>query len=131
VASVYFAGSLGELYFLSSTASRHGRNLTANPRVAAAINEDEHEWRAIRGIQLEGECRLAQSPPEHLRAWRAYIGKFPFVRDLLRQAKDANTAMAAKLLHTRMYVLRPTHLFYLDNWRGFGERREITNTAAD
>jgi uncharacterized protein YhbP (UPF0306 family) len=84
VASVYFAGALDALYFLSSPASRHGRNLSANSRIAAAINEDEHEWRLIRGVQLEGTCELADSPAEWLRGWRAYLAKFP-VRDVVDQ----------------------------------------------
>jgi uncharacterized protein YhbP (UPF0306 family) len=125
VAAVYFAGDLDELYFLSSPTSRHGRNLVAEPRVAAAINQDEHDWREIRGIQLEGECRLVSTPGEHLRAWRAYLRKFPFVRELLRRREELGTGMAAKLLRTRMYRLRTARLFYLDNRRGFGNRAEV------
>jgi uncharacterized protein YhbP (UPF0306 family) len=49
VASVYFAGGLDGLYFLSSPQSCHGRNLGRDPRVSAATNEDEHDWRALRG----------------------------------------------------------------------------------
>jgi uncharacterized protein YhbP (UPF0306 family) len=130
VASVYFAGDLAESYFLSSASSRHGRNLAANPRVAAAINEDEHDWRAIRGIQLEGECRPARTPGEYLRAWRAYLTKFPFVRELLRREQAGAAELAGKLVRTQMYCLRTSRLFYLDNRQGFGHRPELLNLAA-
>jgi uncharacterized protein YhbP (UPF0306 family) len=124
VASVYFAGGLDGCYFFSSPRTRHGRNLAANPRVAAAINEDEHDWKAIRGIQLEGECQPATAPLDRLRGYRAYLGKFPFVRALLRgQGVDAQTA--ARLLRTQLYLLRPTRVFYLDNRAGFGQRQEV------
>jgi uncharacterized protein YhbP (UPF0306 family) len=89
----------GRAYFLSSPNSRHDRHPAANPRVAA-INEDEHGWRAIRGIQLAGECRLVRTPGERLRARRAYLTKFPFVRDLLRRRGELEAGMAAKLLRT-------------------------------
>jgi uncharacterized protein len=131
VASLYFAGDLAELYFLSSPSSRHGRNLAANPRVAAAINEDEHDWRAIRGIQLEGACRPAHTPREYLRAWRAYLTKFPFVRQLLRRDRLGAADLAGKLVRTQMYCLRTDRLFYLDNRRGFGRRAELLDLAAD
>ncbi len=129
VAAVYFAADVAEgrarLYFLSSPTSRHGRNLAANPAVAAAINEDEHDWRAIRGIQLEGVCEPVAAPLEALRAWRAYFGKYPFVRQVLRGAKVAGGEMAAKLLRTRLYQVRVRRLFYLDNRLGFGDREEV------
>jgi uncharacterized protein len=123
VASVYFAGGLDGLYFLSSPASRHGRNLSSSPRIAAAINEDEHDWRLIRGVQLEGTCVLADSAAVWLRGWRAYLAKFPVARDLFRGR--AAGGIVARVQRTRMYVVRPQQVYYLDNRLGFGERREI------
>jgi uncharacterized protein YhbP (UPF0306 family) len=130
VASVYFApdlsGETPKLYFLSSPNSRHGRNIASNAEVSAAINEDEHDWQAIRGIQLEGRCEPVRTPREYLRAWRAYVGKFPFVRDLFRGSAKLDAGMTSKLLRTQMYALTVERLFYLDNRRGFGRRREVT-----
>ncbi len=129
VASVYFAGTIEEaplrLYFLSAGHSRHGQNVAANPRVAASINEDEHDWRAIRGIQLEGTCEVVRTAREGLRAWRTYLGKFAMVRQMLRQARTNPGGMGEKLLRTQMYCLRVERLFYLDNRQGFGDRREV------
>jgi uncharacterized protein len=123
VAAVYYAGGLDGLYFLSSPGSRHGRNLHASPRVAATINEDEHDWRAIRGVQLEGMCQLADSPAVWLRGWRAYLAKFPVARDLFRGR--AGAGVVSKVRNTRLYLVRPERVFYLDNRLGFGDRREI------
>ena len=123
VASVYFAGGLGALYFLSSPDSRHGRNLSANSRIAAAINEDEHDWRLIRGVQLDGTCALADSAAIWLRGWRAYLAKFPVARELFRGR--AGRGIVSKVQHTRLYVVRPWRVYYLDNRLGFGKRQEV------
>ncbi len=121
--AAYFAGDLDALFFLSSPRSRHGQNLQANPRVAVAINEDEHEWRDIRGVQLEGTCALASSPGVWLRGWRTYLAKFPVARDLFRGR--AGSGVAKTVANTRLYVVRPERVFYLDNRLGFGQRQEV------
>ena len=129
VASVFFASHVDDeglwLYFLSSPESRHGRNLATDPRVAAAINEDEHDWQAIRGIQLEGCCTAVRGQRESLHAWRIYFGKFPFVRHLLQGKGGVAADMIEKLRGTQMYRLEVQRLFYLDNRRGFGNRQEV------
>ena len=53
-ATVFFASDDLRLYFFSAPDSRHGQNLAVNPQVAVTIQEDYHDWRAIKGIQLEG-----------------------------------------------------------------------------
>ncbi len=124
VASVYFAGDLHALYFLSSPDSRHGRNVAHSPLVAAAINEDQHDWRLIEGVQLDGTCALADSPSVWLRGWRAYLTRFPVARELFR-GRAAGVEAARKARHTRLYLLRPRRVYYLDNRLGFGERQEV------
>lgn len=124
VASVYFAGDSRRLFFLSSPATRHGRNLAADPRVAVAINADEHDWQAIRGVQLDGRCEAVVDGLELLAAWRSYVAKFRFVPALLRRAREYPGSLGG-LLRARMYAVRPEHLYYLDNRLGFGERREV------
>lgn len=110
VASVYFAadlaGDVPRLFFLSAPHSRHGLNLATSAQVAATINEDEHDWGAIQGIQLEGQCEPVRTPREYLRAWRVYLAKFPFVRELLRRDRRGEAGMVGKLLRTQMYCLR-------------------------
>lgn len=130
VAAVYFASDVRadglRLYFLSSPNSRHGRNLAAGACVAADIHQDEHDWRSIRGVQLEGVGEIMGGRREQLGAWRVYLAKFPFVRELFGGAAGA---LRAKLKRTQMYCVRVGRLFYLDNRLGFGERRAIPLTA--
>lgn len=122
-APVYFAGALDGLYFLSSPRTRHGRNLAVDPRLAASVAVDGMDWQAIRGVQMEGACVLASGPREWLGGWRAYLGKFPAVRSLLRGQAGAD--VLKKVGGTRLYVIRPEHVFYLDNRMGFGNRVEV------
>src|ERR671930_2620721 len=55
-AAVFYVHRGLTLYFLSSPGSRHGRNLSADPRAAATIQEDYRDWPDIKGIQLEGRA---------------------------------------------------------------------------
>ncbi len=61
-AAVFYANDEFDLYFFSNPKSRHGGNMTANRLVSAAIHEDYSDWRAIRGIQLEGRAERLRSP---------------------------------------------------------------------
>ena len=77
--AVFYANDEFDLYFLSNPGSRHGMNIAAHSIVSAAIHEDYHDWRAIKGIQLEGRAERVRSPKLKLRFWDLYRKKFPFV----------------------------------------------------
>ena len=62
-ATVFFASDDLQLYFFSSPDSRHCQNLALNPKVAVTIQEDYHDWRKIKGIQLEGQVALVDGRP--------------------------------------------------------------------
>ncbi len=53
-AAVFYANDGGSLIFLSAPTSRHCRNLAADQRCAATIQEDCRDWDRIKGIRLEG-----------------------------------------------------------------------------
>ena len=74
-AAVFYASEDFRLFFLSAATTRHARNLAAHPDVAATIHEDHADWRAIKGVQLEGTARrLEGREPEALR--QRYESKF-------------------------------------------------------
>jgi uncharacterized protein YhbP (UPF0306 family) len=119
-AAVYYANAGFKLYFLSSPASRHCRNLAADPRAAAAIQEDYADWPEIKGVQLEGEvAELRDADEKHARA--LYGEKFPVVRG----ASGAAAALVRALQKVRWYRLTPRRLWFIDNSLGFGHREEI------
>src|ERR1035437_4873637 len=78
-AAVFYASDGFDLSFLSNPHSRHGTNMAANKLVSVTIHEDPRDWRAIRGIQLEGRAEQVRSPKRKVRFWEIYLKKFPFV----------------------------------------------------
>lgn len=118
-AAVFYVNDGLRLHFLSSPRSRHARDLAADPRAAATIQEDTRDWREIKGIQLEG--RVAPVPAAELERVRAlYAAKFPVIAKA-----DEAPPIAAALRNVSWYALTPEALFLVDNSAGFGERRRL------
>src|SRR3989337_2111567 len=67
-ATVFYASEYLQLYFFSSPEARHSLNLAVNSRVAVTIQEDYKDWRAIKGIQLEGQVMLVDGVIEKAKA---------------------------------------------------------------
>jgi len=118
---VYFAPDGYDLVFFSSPDSRHGRNLAAHPVCAATVHPLAATWREIRGLQIEGEVHLADTLAAKTRALAAYLGKFPFARELMAHPGEA----ASKMARVSAHVFRPRRIRYLDNALGFGARYAV------
>ena len=110
------------LYFLSDPATRHGRDLAANPQAAATIHGDAGDWRRIKGVQLVGRAEWVTNPLELAHAWRLYLAKFPFVHDFLRAPGEFLEAYAVRMGKVRFYRLVPRKVWFTDNERHFGKR---------
>ena len=116
-AAVFYAPDGDDLIFLSSPTTRHCRDLVLDARCAATIQSDAQDWRSIRGIQLEGAVRELQGD-ERSRAEQLYSERFPFVRP-----GSAPAAIVLALARVHWYKLRISRLYFIDNRRGFGQRR--------
>jgi hypothetical protein len=120
-AAVFYAMDGNTLIFLSSPATRHPRNLERDDRCAATIHDDTADWRAVKGIQIEG--RVARlSGNEAAEAHRRYAEKFPIVSPLT----NIPPAIVEALARICWYRLTPSRLYFIDNAKGFGHRVEIT-----
>ncbi len=115
-AAVFFASRGFTLYFLSSPKTRHCGNLAREPRVAVTIQEDQPDWRKIKGVQLEGTAREL-SGEEEARARALFLEKFPL--------RDAPPEIAAALARVRWFEIAPRRVFFVDNAQGFGHRDEL------
>lgn len=115
-AAVFYASAGFDLYFLSAGHTRHAQELAAQPRAAAAIQEDYREWAEIKGIQLEGLVGRLEGA-EREAAVAVYGRKFPFI--------EREPALLAALARVNWYRLRPERLCFVDNSRGFGHREEL------
>lgn len=119
-AAVFYVSEGSTLYFLSSPASRHCKNLTSNARIALTIQKDYDDWPAIRGIQLEGLAgEVIGAEAELVRS--LYAQKFP----LIDKTSKAPAPLAQALSKVRWYKVVPTKLYFIDNTVGFGHRDEL------
>jgi uncharacterized protein YhbP (UPF0306 family) len=122
-ATVFYASDDLELYFFSSPDSRHCQNLAANPRVAVTIQEDYKDWRAIKGIQMEGTVKLVNGVVEKTRAMAVYGRKYA---DIVKLFTDpASGVFYRAFLSVKFYRVVPERLFFIDNQQGFGKRQEL------
>jgi len=122
-ATVFYASDDFRLYFFSAPDSRHCQNLAANARVAVTIQEDYHDWRKIKGIQLEGTVALVDSLIEKAKAMAVYAGKYPEVIKLF--TNPGSGVFYKAFLKVKFYCVTPEKLFYIDNEQGFGKRQEL------
>jgi uncharacterized protein YhbP (UPF0306 family) len=119
--ALFYANDGFTLYFLSDRKTRHAAHLRNNPHVAATIQDDQRDWRAIQGVQLEGTCEEIADPIESARVLVVYAGKFPFIGDLVRLPKELRAAMAS----ARFHKITPSWVRLIDNTRGLGYKEEI------
>ena len=119
--ALFYVNDNFTLYFVSDPKTRHAQHLKNNPRVAATVQDDQRDWRAIQGVQLEGACREITNPVEATHALAVYAAKYPFVGDLLRAPKEIGSAMAK----ARFHKIIPRWIRLIDNTRGFGFKEEI------
>ena len=117
--AVFYVNQGFTLYFFTERNTRHGRNLAANPLVAAAIQEDYGEWREIKGIQLQGEATPVGSM-EKVGVILLFLRKFP---SLCHFFAHSNTAV--RMAYAQVYKLVPREAWYLDNQKGFSSRQKL------
>ena len=122
-ATVFYASEDLQLYFFSAPDSRHCQNLAVNQRVAVTIQEDYHDWRKIKGIQLEGGVGLVDSLLEKAKAMAVYARKYP---DVIKLFTNPDSGIFYKaFLKVKFYCVTPEKLFFIDNEQGFGKRQEL------
>jgi hypothetical protein len=119
--AVFYANDAWTLYFVSDPKTRHAQHLRDNACVAATIQADQCEWRAIQGIQLEGTCVEITALTEVAHALTVYTAKYPFIADLARAPQEIGAAMT----RARFHKIVPTWIRLIDNTRGMGHKEEI------
>ena len=118
--AVFYAMDGSSLIFLSAPTTRHARNLEQDARCAAAIQDDTGDWKAVKGMQIEGRVQRLDGPAA-LLARERYAERHA----LVSPAAAMPPAIAEALAKVGWYRLLPTRMYYIDNSRGFGHREEI------
>jgi hypothetical protein len=141
-AAVFYANDGFTLYFLSDPDSRHSKEIAENPVVAVTVNEDYHDWRKIKGIQIEGKAELVTTEDETAKAVATYVEKYSFTAAYLKLMSSPFPRIAGyldKLLSrlpfvpslpttftARFYKLTPTKVRFIDNEKSFAHHEEFT-----
>lgn len=125
-ATVFFAAdSQFNLYFVSDHRTQHGRDMAANPQVAAAINPDCDNWHAVAGLQVQGTVSIVEGI-ERAKALALYFKKFPQIDALFAKPQGEHEETIAKRLKAaNFYKIAPERIRVIDNAKGFGYRCEF------
>jgi uncharacterized protein YhbP (UPF0306 family) len=102
------------LVFVSDPGSRHGRELAADPRAAAAVFLETADANELRGVQLTGRVVELRDGDER-RAKALFLRRHPHVARLL-----------AARPHERFFAFAIARAKVTDNRRGFGYKAEFT-----
>ena len=141
-ASVFYANDEFILYFLSDPDSRHSKDIEENSFVAVTVNEDYHDWRQIKGVQIEGKAELVVTEEEVARATVAYVAKYPFTAVYLKLmstpfpkvvkyldkflSRLPSAPSFATTVNHRFYKVTPAKVRFIDNAKSFGHNEEFT-----
>ena len=125
-ATVFFAAdSKFNLYFVSDHRTQHGRDMTANPNVAATINPDCDNWHDVRGLQISGIASVVDGV-ERAKALALYLKKFPQIDALYASPKgEHEETIAQRLKAANFYKVKSAVVRVIDNEQGFGWREEF------
>ena len=109
------------IYFLSEVSTRKVQNLQENPKVAATINEVTGGIGKVKGIQLEGECKVV-GKIEASKVYGLFLKKYFWLKDYIPSPKQ----MFSGTIKNRLFKVTPKKIYYLDDERfGPGGREEL------
>ncbi len=123
-APVFYVYQQQSFFLFSSEGSRHISGALASNRCAASIFRDGDDWREIEGLQMDGKLERIQLGSKAVSVFRAYLNKFPTVRESFLDLTLELTRFTQHF-RTQLYAFVPEHVFYLNNQTGLDKRREI------
>ena len=98
------------LYFASSSQSRHAQELIDNPRVAGTIVTQHHKDQVTRGTDFEGVAKMLSSEEAKGTAYRAYVARYGESESLLDEIrKDGNV---------RFFKINVENFYLVDSYNG-------------
>lgn len=125
-APVYYVNIDYEFYFFSESDSRHIRESQASQQAAAAIFEQDFNWRNIRGVQMSGKIIPVGLGIKAGKMIAAYLKKFAFVQDFFQPDEPVTLEAFASRFKAQFYYFSANRIVYLDNQVAFGFRQEIS-----
>jgi uncharacterized protein YhbP (UPF0306 family) len=101
------------LYWFSSSASRHSRNLRRDPIGAVTIYRSTDQWKQIRGVQMRGRVEVVNDRARRESIAREYAERFRL-----------GAMLDAAMSRSRLYEFQPCWLRYTDNVERLGYKFE-------
>ncbi len=143
-APLYYLYKNGRFYFFSSPASKHivgafyekekcvsekeSKNRDVSI-VAASIFQDDADFRAIKGIQMQGRVDIVTEIREAISIAVVYAAKFNLMKRVRSSTKSVSLDLLERLkrqFHAELYQFIPSQMIYMDNSVRIGFKKEIT-----
>ena len=99
------------LVFVSNPKSDHIKNIEYNSKCAATIQENNLDWKNIKGIQIRGEVKLAKE-----EYWEIYLKEFDYI--------SSSETLKKAMEKVKLYKLKIKWARFIDNAKGFGNKKE-------
>ena len=99
------------LVFVSNPKSDHIKNIEYNSKCAATIQENNLDWKNIKGIQIKGEIKLARE-----EYWEIYLKEFDYI--------SSSQTLKKAMEKVKLYKLKIKWARFIDNAKGFGNKKE-------
>lgn len=100
------------LYFVSSSETRHAQEIISNPHVAGNIVTQHHKNQKVRCVDFEGIATMLEGAEAEKTAYRAYVSRNGESEGLLNEIrKDGNT---------RFFKISVSDFFLFDS---YGDQR--------
>ncbi len=116
--SLFYARDGLELIWTSDANTRHSLAVAAPTRVSATVAPDYHDFKTIRGLNIEGVASRLADDAAIVRARRCMEARYAFLRELASGPPPLRAAYAK----AAFYVLRPSRITFIDNTKGFGHK---------
>ena len=124
-APVYYVFLKSAFYFFSDPASRHIVETLESGQASGAIHGFASGWQEIRGIQMTGGIETLSKGFESAEVIRVYLKKFQFAKELFSSGAALNLDAFTSRFRVKLYKLKPTLIYYLDNSLRFGFRERV------
>jgi len=101
------------VFFATDQKSRKAGNISKNPAVAYAVDENYDDIMVIQGVQMEGRASLVTLETEAMKILDLMARKFPGLEKM-----PANPDLV-------IFMIEPVRGFFLDNTVAFGHRYSV------
>lgn len=122
---VYFVFHAGLFYFLSHPGSRHIAHADNGRVIGASIFHDSDQLDRIFGLQMSGTLTGPVTGSAFAFLVKKYVAKFRFLDTAFGPQVFDNRHFFREQFKSRLYGFLPVQIYFSDNSRTTGKRREI------